>query len=74
MVSSTATLTIGEWEAGYPMYCKALRILIRDGVSETKARRTLCWSRLETLHRSCPADDRHPERLFQLLSREATTI
>jgi len=50
----TSTLTIGELEASYPMYCKALRILVRDGVSESKARRTVCWSRLATLHSSLP--------------------
>jgi hypothetical protein len=42
----TAALTVGELEASYPLYCKALRILIRDGVTRSKASRTVCWSRL----------------------------
>jgi len=66
----TSTLTIGELEASYPMYCKALRILVRDGVSESKARRTVCWSRLATLHSSLPRQYRDPRQLFILLRRE----
>jgi hypothetical protein len=66
----TASLTVGELEASYPLYCKALRILIRDGVTRSKASRTVCWSRLETLHHSLPRQYRHPEQLFFLLSRE----
>jgi hypothetical protein len=66
----TAALTVGELEASYPLYCKALRILVRDGVTRSKASRTVCWSRLETLHHSLPRQYRHPEQLFFLLSRE----
>jgi hypothetical protein len=66
----TAALTMGELEASYPLYCKALRMLIRDGVTRTKASRTVAWSRLETLHHSLSRQYRHPEQLFFLLSRE----
>ena len=66
----TAALTIGELEASYPLYCKALRILIRDGVTRSKASRTVAWSRLESLHHSLPRQYRHPEQLFFLLSRQ----
>ena len=69
----TSTLTIGELEASYPTYCKALRILVRDGVSESKARRTVCWSRLATLHNSLPRQYRDPQQLFLLLQREQRT-
>lgn len=31
---------VGELEANYPPYCKAMRILAREGKSATKARRT----------------------------------
>jgi hypothetical protein len=68
----TAALTIGELEASYPLYCKALRILIRDGLTRAKASRTVAWSRLERLHHSLPRHYRHPEQLFVLLSRELT--
>ena len=67
----TAALSIGELEASYPLYCKALRILIRDGVTCRKASRTVAWTRLETLHHSLPRQYRHPEQLFFLLSRSA---
>ena len=69
----TAALTVGELEASYPLYCKAMRILIRDGVTRSKASRTVCWSRLGTLHQSLPRQYRHPEQLFFLLSREVKT-
>jgi hypothetical protein len=65
----TTTLTIGELESSYPMYCKALRILIRDGVSEHQARRTVCWQRLTTLHHCLPRQYRSPEELFWKLSK-----
>lgn len=63
-------LSIGELEAHYPMYCKALRILIRDGKDEVQARRTLCWNRLELLHHSLPKQYRDPHYLFMLLKRD----
>ncbi|MBM5797111.1 MAG: DUF3136 domain-containing protein [Cyanobacteria bacterium K_Offshore_0m_m2_072] len=66
----TASLTIGELEASYPLYCKAMRILIRDGVVESKARRTVCWRRLEALHLCLPRQYRHPEQLSFMLRRE----
>ena len=68
--TSTSPLTIDELEASYPTYCKALRILVRDGVSENKARRTVCWSRLATLHGCLPRRYRDPQQLFFLLRRE----
>ena len=68
--TSTSPLTIDELEASYPTYCKALRILVRDGVSENNARRTVCWSRLATLHGCLPRRYRDPQQLFFLLRRE----
>jgi hypothetical protein len=53
-------LTLGQLEAGYPAYCKALRILILEGNSLNKIKRTLCWQRLELLHRSLPRQYRDP--------------
>lgn len=66
----TQPLSIGELEASYPLYCKALRILVRDGVSLSKASRTVAWSRLSTLHHCMPRQYRHPEQLFFLLNRD----
>ena len=70
----TQPLSIGELEASYPLYCKALRILVRDGVSLSKASRTVAWSRLSTLHQCMPRHYRHPEQLFFLLNRDAQKL
>ena len=64
------SLTIGELEANYSLYCKALRLLIREGKSIAKVRRTVCWQRLETLHNCLPTQYRQPDYLYALLARE----
>ena len=48
MTTSTPApgLTIGELEANYPLYCKAMRLLVREGKTIAKVRRTVCWQRL----------------------------
>ena len=63
-------LKIGELEAGYPQYCKALRLLIKKGNSLEKIQRTVCWSRLETLHTCMPNRYKAPDYLCLLLKRE----
>jgi hypothetical protein len=74
MASSTSqsSLTIGELEANYPLYCRALRILIREGKSLKKMQRTVCWSNLTILHHTLPRTSKDPEHLYFLLSREIT--
>lgn len=69
----TTALSIGELEASYALYCRAMRTLIREGVQLEKVKRTVCWSRLSSLHRCLPRHYRHPEQLFFLLSRELGT-
>lgn len=66
-------ITIGELEANYSLYCKALRLLIREGKSMTKIRRTVCWQRLEILHNCLPGQYRDPDYLCTLLQREEKT-
>ena len=66
-------LTIGELEANYSLYCKALRLLIREGKSIAKVRRTVCWQRLEILHNCLAGQYREPDYLFALLQRELNT-
>jgi hypothetical protein len=68
--SISARLTIGELEGQYPLYCKAMRLLVRDGVSLNKARRTVCWQRLEVLHHCLPSQYREPEQLYLHLKRD----
>lgn len=63
-------LTIAELEANYSLYCKALRLLIREGKTIAKVRRTVCWQRLSTLHTCLPGQYRDPDYLYALLQRE----
>jgi hypothetical protein len=72
MASSTSqtSLTIDKLEANYPLYCRALRILIREGKSLKKVQRTFCWSKLTLLHQTLPRTYRDPQHLYYLLSRE----
>ena len=66
---STA-LSIGELEASYPLYCKAMRILIREGKSLEQIKRSVCWHRLESLHRCLPRNYRDPNHLYFHLRRQ----
>ena len=65
-----AAVTIGELEAGYSLYCKALRLLIQEGRTLTQIQRTVCWQRLELLHTSLPGQYKDPEYLYLLLRRQ----
>ena len=50
---STSSLSIGELEAKHPLYCKALKMLIKQGKTSAELERTLCWDRLQLLHALC---------------------
>lgn len=65
-----ASISIGELEANDALYCKALRLLIREGRSLRQLRRTVAWQRLETLHNSLPGQYRRPDQLHALLTRD----
>ena len=67
---TTTSLSIGELEANYPLYCKALKILIRQGKTSTDLRRTVCWDRLRLLHRSLPRQYKSPERLLLMIQED----
>ena len=66
----SATLTIGELEAKYPLYCKAMKILIRQGKTGRELKRTVCWDRLRLLHRSLPRQYKSPERLMLMIQTD----
>ena len=70
---AASSLSVGELEAQYPLYCKAMRILVRDGVTINKARRTVCWQKLEILHHCLPCQYREPEQLYLHLQRDQLT-
>tara|TARA_B100000945_G_scaffold76887_1_gene59310 strand:+ start:427 stop:657 length:231 start_codon:yes stop_codon:yes gene_type:complete len=67
---ATAKLTIGELEAGYPLYCKALRRLLQQGRTADQIQRTVCWSHLETLNRCLPGRYKTPAYLMALIKRD----
>jgi hypothetical protein len=64
------SLTIGELVAKYPLYCRAMRLLLREGNNQKMIERTVCWDRLATLHNSLPKSYKSPEYLFWLFRRE----
>ncbi|MFM7676455.1 MAG: DUF3136 domain-containing protein [Synechococcus sp.] len=68
--SPTPAITIGELEAKYSLYCKALRMLIREGRTASQLRRTVAWERLQTLHDCMPHRYREPAYLHTLLLRD----
>jgi hypothetical protein len=59
----TTALTLEELEANHEIYCKALRILIREDTPIERIQRSVCWRRLDTLHRSLPQRYSSPQRL-----------
>ena len=70
LTMATAKLTIGELEAGYPLYCKALRRLLQQGRTADQIQRTVCWSHLETLNRCLPGRYKTPSYLMALIKRD----
>jgi hypothetical protein len=66
------SMTLGQLEANFPLYCRAMRVLVREGMSLAKIKRTVCWDRLTVLHTSLPRSYRDPEHLYVLLRRELT--
>jgi hypothetical protein len=68
--AQTASLTVGQLEASYPTYCKALRMLIEEGRSLAEIKRTVCWERLEMLYRAMPRQYREPFMHYGMLKRQ----
>ena len=69
-MSSSQGLTIGELEANYSLYCKALRLLLKEGKSMAAIQRTVCWSRLDQLHTCLPSRYKDPNYLCAVLKRD----
>ena len=68
--SSEPSITIAQLEASYPAYCKALRMLVRDGISLNKIQRTVCWDRLQLLHTTLPRQYRDPVVHYAMVKRD----
>ena len=69
-MNSEASITIGELEANYQLYCKALKMLIVEQRTLNKIQRTVCWARLATLHHCLPRHYKSPDYLYAQLMRE----
>lgn len=61
---------LGEEAAEYRFYYRALRMLVIDGVSLKKARRTVCSQQLAALHKSLPQHYQDPEETYLNLSMD----
>ena len=71
---STSNLSIGELEAKYALYCKALKMLIKQGKTRAELERTLCWDRLRLLHRSLPKQYKFSEQLMLIIQAEFSSV
>lgn len=69
-MSESKGLTIGELEAKYFLYRKALKQLLLEGRSSAGIEKTLAWSRLETLHNCLPRQYKSPDHIRHQLKRE----
>ena len=67
---SPPSITIGELEANYQLYCKALKMLIVEKRTLNKIQRTVCWSRLQTLHHCLPRQYKSPDYLYIQISQQ----
>ena len=68
--SAAPAITVAQLEASYPAYCKALRMLVQDGISLTKIQRTVCWDRLQLLHTTLPRQYRDPVVHYAMVKRD----
>jgi hypothetical protein len=66
----TTALKIDQLEASFPLYCQALRILIREAKTIEQIERSVCWHRLASLHHCLPRQYKDPNHLYFHLKRE----
>ena len=66
------SITIGELEANYQLYCKALKMLIAEQRTLNKIKKTVCWGKLETLHHCLPRQYKSPDYLYAQLVKAAS--
>lgn len=66
----TTSLTTAELEASFPLYLKALRILVREEKPLEKIKGSVCWRRLESLHQALPNYYKDPNQLYFHIKRD----
>ncbi|WP_216900072.1 DUF3136 domain-containing protein [Synechococcus sp. CCY 9618] len=59
-----------DLEDHYGSYCRAMRMLVREGKSLKNVQRTVCWKQLALLHDCRPARYLEPDALYLQLCRE----
>jgi Protein of unknown function (DUF3136) len=59
-----------DLEDRYGSYCRAMRMLVREGKSLKNVQRTVCWQQLARLHDCRPARYQEPDALYLKLCRE----
>lgn len=57
-------MPIDQIEASQPMYCKMLRILVREGRSPEQIQRSICWGQLKILHQWSPTQYHDPNQIY----------
>ena len=67
------SITIGELEANYQLYCKALKMLIAEKRTLNKIQKTVCWGKLATLHHCLPRHYKSPDYLYAQLVKAQST-
>jgi hypothetical protein len=60
----STTLTVADLETSHALYCKSMRILIREGKTIANIKRSVCWHRLLALHHVLPNRYKNPEHLY----------
>ena len=73
-MSSQPSITIGELEANYQLYCKALRMLVAEQRTLNKIQRTVCWGRLQTLHHCLPRQYKSPDYLYAQIVQQHQAV
>jgi hypothetical protein len=68
--SADGSPELRDLEDRYGSYCRAMRMLVREGKSLKNVQRTVCWQQLARLHDSRPARYQEPDALYLKLCRE----
>ncbi|KAF0652857.1 hypothetical protein L107_11915 [Cyanobium sp. Copco_Reservoir_LC18] len=68
--SADRSRDLPDLDEHYGSYCRAMRMLVREGKSLKTVQRTVCWQQLARLHDCRPARYQEPDALYLRLCRE----
>ena len=63
-ITFTNEPSLAELRETESVYTRAMEYLVADGVKEGEARKSVCWRRLNQLHRALPDRYGNPRALF----------